>query len=168
MSACKVISWSAYWLKLPSSFGQPPPVFSVTLLWPYNVDTISEQVQCNPPPPVVHDRVEEYKVEHILDSWVFQGKLEYLIWWKGYGIEENEWRLSEDVKGARRPVSEFHRQNPEAPQHISAIDFSRLPFCPLTNFTDTPDTVPSDWATCQCMSGCCTFGGGVNVRVHSI
>ena len=38
-------------------------------------------------------------------------------------------------------MSEFHRQNPEAPQHILAIDFPKLPFCPLTNFTDTPGTV---------------------------
>src|SRR5882724_12200641 len=67
-----------------------------------------------------------------------------ISWWKGYGIEEDEWRLSEDVKGMRRLMSEFHRQNPKAPQHISAIDFSRLPFGPLTNFMDTLDTGPSD------------------------
>jgi len=53
----------------------------------------------------------------------------------------------ENVKGAKRLVSEFHRQNPKAPQHISVLDFSRLPFHPLTNFIDTLDTVPSDWAT---------------------
>jgi len=57
---------------------------------------------------------------------------------EGYGIEEDECRPSEDVKGVRR--------NPEAPQHISTIDFSNLPFHMLTNFTDTPDTVPSGWA----------------------
>jgi len=60
---------------------------------------------------------------------------------------KRRWRLSKDVKGMRRLMSEFHRQNPKAPQHISAIDFSRLPFGPLTNFMDTLDTGPSDWAT---------------------
>src|SRR5712664_295345 len=149
----KVISRSAYRLKLPSSFGQTHPVFSVTLLRPYNVDVITERVQCDPPPPVVRDGVEEYEVECILDSRIFRGKLKYLVCWKGYGIEEDEWRLSNDVKGAKRLVSEFHRQNPEAPQHISAIDFSKLPFRPLTNFTDTPDTVPMDWATSRCTLG---------------
>ena len=107
-------------------------------------------------------------MEHILDSQIFLGKLEYLILWKGYGIEEYEWRPSEDVKGARRLVSEFHQQNLKAPQHISAIDFSKLPFFPLTNFTDTPDTVPTDWATSQCVSGCHTIEGGVNVRFCSM
>jgi len=48
----------------------------------------------------------------------------------------------ETIKGVGRLMSEIHTQNLEAPQHISTIDFSKLPFCPLTNFTDTPDTVP--------------------------
>jgi len=66
--------------------------------------------------------------------------------WKGYRIKEDEWSPSDDVKGVRRLVTKFHRRNPEALQHISAIDFSNLPFCLLTNFMDTPDTVPSGWA----------------------
>jgi len=64
----KVISQNAYRLKLPPSFSQTHLVFSITLLWPYNTDAITEQVQCNPPPLVVHDRVEEYEVESILDT----------------------------------------------------------------------------------------------------
>jgi len=46
----KVISWSLYWLKLPPSFGKTHLVFSVTLLRPYYADTITEQLQCDPPP----------------------------------------------------------------------------------------------------------------------
>jgi len=69
-------------------------------------------------------------VESILDSQIFQGKFEYVICWKGYGIEEDEWRPSEDVKGARRLIIEFHRRNSEAPQHISTINFS---ICPSTH-----------------------------------
>src|SRR5882724_3520346 len=156
----KVISQSAYQFKLPSSFGQTHPVFLVTLLRPYNVDIITEHVQHDPPPPVVKDGVEEYEVEHILDSRLFRGKLEYLVCWKGYGVEEDECRPVEDVKGSRQLVAEFHCWNPEVPQHISALNFSNLPFCPLSNFTDTPDTVQSGWAM-----GCRAFEGGVNVRV---
>src|SRR5467141_1681204 len=37
----KVISRSAYQLKLPLSFGRTHPVFSVTLLQPYNMDVIT-------------------------------------------------------------------------------------------------------------------------------
>jgi len=93
------------------------------------------------------------------------GKLEYLVCWKGYGIEEDKWRLAEDVQGSKQLISEFHCMNPEAPQHTSTLDFNNLPFCLITNLTDTPDTVPSDWATGCHTLGHHTFEGGVNVRV---
>ena len=38
----KVISQSTYQLKLPSSFVQTHPIFSVTLLQPYNAEMIAE------------------------------------------------------------------------------------------------------------------------------
>src|SRR5882724_11127695 len=47
----KVFLQSMYRLKLPLSFSRTHPVFSVTLLRPYNADTITEQVQHDPPPP---------------------------------------------------------------------------------------------------------------------
>src|SRR5882724_6846635 len=138
----KVILQNAYCLKLPSSFGQTHPVFLVTLLRPHNADTIAKCVQQDPPPPIVHNRVEEYEVECILDTQVFRGRLEYLVHWKGYGIEEDEWRPSKDIKGSKWLVSEFHHRNPEAPQHISTLNFTNLPFHPISNFTNTPDMVP--------------------------
>jgi len=65
-------------------------------------------------------------------------------------------------------MSEFHCQNPEALKHISAIDFTNLPFLPITNLTDAPDTVPSYWAIGQCMSGYHTFERGAIVRVFPL
>jgi len=85
---------------------------------PYNADTITKCIQHDPPPPIVCNRVKEYEVEWILDSQVFRGKLEYLVFWKGYRIKEDEWRPGEDVEGSRWLVSEFHHRNPEAPQHM--------------------------------------------------
>jgi len=65
-----VISPNAYQLKLPSSFSQVHPIFSVTLLWPYEADPIPKRKEHHPspPPPVVQDGVEEYEVKKILDS----------------------------------------------------------------------------------------------------
>src|SRR5882724_6935084 len=149
----KVISQSAYKLKIPLSFGQSHLVFSVTLLRPFSTDTIAKCIQQDPPPPVIKDGVKEYKVEHILDSQVFRNKLENMVCWKGYGVKEDEWKLAGDVKGVRQLVSEFHCRNPEVPQYTSSLDFASLPFHPISNFTDTPDTVPSGWATGHHTSG---------------
>ena len=66
---------------------------------PYDDDPITEHQECHlpPPPPVVRNGIEEYEVEKILNSRIFHGKVEYLVRWKGYGVEEDEWRPSQDV-----------------------------------------------------------------------
>jgi len=89
----RVISRSAYRLKLPTSFGKVHPVFSVTLLRPFEGDSIAKCQERHPPlpPPIVHDSIKEYKVKTILNHWTFHGKVEYLVLWKGYGVEEDEW-----------------------------------------------------------------------------
>jgi len=60
----------------------------------------------------------------------------------------DQWKMSR-VKWI---IYKFHCRNPEDPQHMSTLDFTNLPFHPILNLTDTPDTVQSDWAT-----GCCTL-----------
>ena len=89
-----VISRNVYWLKLPASFGQVHPVFSAILLCPYDDDPITECQERHPPPPppVICHSVEEYEVEKLLDSWIFHGKVKYLVHWKGYRVEEDEWQ----------------------------------------------------------------------------
>ena len=90
----------------------------VTLLHPYDDDPITECQECHLPPPplVVRNSIEEYEVKKILDSRIFRGKVEYLVHWKGYGVEEDEWRPSRDVRGSKRLVAEFHCTHPQAPR----------------------------------------------------
>ncbi|KAF8221606.1 hypothetical protein L208DRAFT_1530915 [Tricholoma matsutake] len=42
-----------------------------------------------PLPPTVIEGEPQYEVKSILDSRLCQGKLQYLVHWKGYGYEEN-------------------------------------------------------------------------------
>src|SRR3979490_1770322 len=134
----KVVSRNAYGLQLPPSFGRTHPVFLVILVRPYEEDPIPERQAQPPPPPIIRDGVPEYEVERILDSRVHQGRQEYLVRWKGYGAADDLCLPAKDVSGARRLVAEFHQQNPEASQHISAAVYATLPFQTLENFTETP------------------------------
>ena len=113
----QAISHNGYWLKLPMSFSQVHHVFSVTLLHPFKSDLIAECQECHPspPPPIVHDSIEEYEVEKILNSHILFGKIEYLVCWKGYGVKEDEWHFIHDVQGSKQLVAEFHCTHPQAP-----------------------------------------------------
>ena len=113
-----VISRSAYRLKLPASFGNIHSVFSVALLCPFEGNSIAECQKRHPLPPplIVCNGIKEYEVEKILDSRIFHGKIEYLVCWKGYGVEEDEWCPVCDVQGSKQLVAEFHRTHPQAPR----------------------------------------------------
>ena len=113
----QVISRSAYWLKLPASFSKIHPIFSVTLLGPFEGDSITEHHEHHPlpPPPIVCNGIKEYEVKKILDSWILRGKVEYLVCWKGYGVEEDEWRPVHDVQGSKQLITKFHCTHLQAP-----------------------------------------------------
>ena len=78
---------------------------------------IAECQECHPPLPplIVHIGIDEYEVEKILDSQILHGKVEYLVRWKGYGVEEDEWCPVCNVQGSKQLVTEFHRTHLQAP-----------------------------------------------------
>ena len=89
-------------------------------------------------------------MEEILNSRMFRRKLQYLVKWKGYGIEGNTCQeYSENLAHAPEKVTEFHTRNPGAPRRIRALTFGSIPFRPI----------PLSSASSQCSSR-----GGVIVR----
>ena len=63
------------------------PVFHISLLEPAHPNAEGQdQIE------VIPENEEEYKVEQILDTRKSKnGKIEYLIHWKGYGHDEDTW-----------------------------------------------------------------------------
>ena len=112
----QVISHNAYQLKLPVPFGKVHPVFSVTLLCPFEGDPITECQERHPllPPLIICNSIKEYKVKKILDSQILCGKIEYLVFWKGHGVEEDEWCPICDVQGSKQLVARFHHTHLQA------------------------------------------------------
>ena len=108
------------------------PVFNVVKLTPAPPDPIAERRRTPPPPPELVDGEEEYVVEEILDSRMFRQKLQYLVKWEGYGIENNSWEYSENLDNAAELVADFHARHPGAPHRIRTMAFGTIPFCPIS------------------------------------
>jgi hypothetical protein len=102
----KQINQVAYQLTLPASM-KVDLVFHVSLLKPYKASNIPGITQ--PPPPCIEiDSHEEYEMEEVLDSRQRRGRLEYLVHWRGYDINECTWEPSTNLANAPQKVQEFH------------------------------------------------------------
>jgi hypothetical protein len=104
----------AYRLELPASM-KVHPVFHVSLLEAYKESTISGRLQPSPPSVEVEGH-DEYEVEEVLDSRRRRGKLQYLIQWRGYDINERTWEPAANLANAPLKVQEFHQRYPEKPK----------------------------------------------------
>ena len=105
------------------------PVFPVVKLTLAPEDPIPGRHPKPPPPPVIVDGEQEWEVEEILNSRQFRNRFEYLVKWKGYGIEEASWEPRENIH-APRLVTKFHQEHPGAPRHIRRVHFGNIQFIP--------------------------------------
>ena len=62
-----------------------------------------------PPPPIIikNQEEEEYEVEKIIDMKTQKGKRQFLIQWKGYGPEENQWVPESHLEHCQKLLREF-------------------------------------------------------------
>ena len=108
------------------------PVFNIVKLTLAPPDPIVGQRRTAPPPPELIDGEEEYAVKEILDSRMFWRRLQYLVKWEGYGIENNTWEYVENLDNAAQVVADFHLTHPGAPRCICAMVFGTIPFRPVS------------------------------------
>ena len=102
-------------------------VFHASLLEIYHESTILGRSQPTPP-SVEIDGCKEYKIKSILDSQIWQGKLEYLVHWRGYPISERIWEPASNLSNAPEKIRIFHHQHPIQPRinhrfHTQKIKF---------------------------------------------
>jgi hypothetical protein len=104
-------------LELPIEMSGMHDVFHVNLLELYVDNTIAGR-KTEPPPPIsvkVDDvEYDEYEVDFIVDSRCHRDKIQYLVHWKGYGIDERSWLSIKDLTNAMDAVNLFHENNPDA------------------------------------------------------
>jgi len=107
----QAVNSRAFKLKLPAEMSRTHPVFHVSLLEPYQVDTIPDRFVPEPPPIIVDGQVE-YEVESISDSEIHKKKgLRYLVKW--YGYARPSWERAASLEHASTIVKEFHAKYPD-------------------------------------------------------
>ena len=60
--------------------------------------------------PVEIKRVEEWKVEKILNKRKVKEVVKYLVWWKGFMVEHDMWEREEDLENVKEVVAEFEER----------------------------------------------------------
>ena len=101
----KVIEWIRdldYWLKLPSAL-KVHNVFHIDQLFLY-ISNEQNGLRLPPPELVEVDSKEEYEVKEVLDSWICQRCLEYLVWWKGHSEGEDSWEPATNLGNVQESV----------------------------------------------------------------
>ncbi|KAI2667405.1 Transposon Tf2-8 polyprotein [Labeo rohita] len=110
-------------LQLPPRY-RIHPTFHVSLLKPFSPSaTDTAGAGAEPPPPEVLDQPSIYLVHEILDSRRRGGRLEYLVDWEGYGLEERSWVARDDVLDPAL-LLDFHRNHLDRPAPRSRVRVS--------------------------------------------
>jgi len=107
--------------------GRLHPIFNVVKLSLAPADPIPGCRTSPPPLPEIVDGKEEWVVEEILDSWMVNQKLCYLVKWEGFGFEHNSWEPWDNVH-VPELVADFYWRHPGAAHHIRMVNFPSIPF----------------------------------------
>ena len=136
----------SYHLKLDKSWRQIHPVFHECLLHPYHQGDFPSQKQSPPPPPEIVSGVEEAEVEYIINSKHVGNTIHYLIHWKGFPHEENEWIPVKELANTQTAIKEFHCSNPDTPRlaiKIQKMSMEDAPcLCPICLHIPLPSPSP--------------------------
>ena len=75
---------------------------SVHWLWRYKLNEV-----CNTPLPMIINEEEEYKVEKVWKHRKHGRGMQYLVYWKGYGDEHNQWIAETGLPHAKEAIEDY-------------------------------------------------------------
>jgi hypothetical protein len=103
----ETIGQQAYRLSLPKQYSRIHNVFHVSLLEPWRK---SHSIDAESMPMPQLEDEEEYEVEEVRDERKISGETHYLVKWKGWPSEYNQWVPQKDMANATETIQAYRRQ----------------------------------------------------------
>jgi len=82
-------------------------MFNEDLLTRYVEPTFKGQHEEPAPPPTIINEEEEYKVEEVRKHRKRGRGTQYLVYWKGYGDEHNQWIAEMGLPHAKQAIEDY-------------------------------------------------------------
>ena len=112
---------AAYKLKLDHSWHGIHPVFNECLLHPYKQGQFPSQWQPPPSPPDIVQGEQEQEIENIVDAREKCGSIVFLVHWKGFPREQNEWKKEWNLENAKDSIRNFYCLHLSAPRLTKTV-----------------------------------------------
>jgi hypothetical protein len=103
----------AYRLALPDKYSRLHNVFNVSLLEKWHNDTERSGTDAMPMPDLDDDD-QEYEVEEVKGEHDFDGQTHFLVKWKGWPSEYNEWVPEYDMGNAKKSIADYRKKQNKA------------------------------------------------------
>jgi len=114
-------------IKLPIKY-QVHNVFHSSLLRPFyenNSEMFPNRTVVNVQPPVVKsvnkDEEDEWEIKELLDRRRRRNRLEYLVRWKGWSPEYDEWKTVDQLQNARQLMMDNDQENKAQSEEVNRI-----------------------------------------------
>ena len=109
---------NAITLKLPRSL-QIHPIVNISWIKPYHGSMGGQNPHQASPVHGTEYRDKEWEVDHIMDSYLKNKKLEYLIHCKGYDDSDHMWEPKSNLRNVKDAICDFHNSHSSTPQALS-------------------------------------------------
>ena len=102
----KDIGLGAFELELPEGW-MIHNVFNEDLLtWCTEPKFKGQHMEPAPPPTIINEE-EEYEIEEVRKHWKWGKGVQYLVHWKGYGDEHDQWIAESGLPYARQAIEDY-------------------------------------------------------------
>jgi hypothetical protein len=88
------------------------PTFHASPLWRFidnDNDLFPSHTLAKPGPVVTADGEEEWLVDKIINEWTHGRGHQYLVWWLGWGPEEDRWLAGQELADTEALDTWLHR-----------------------------------------------------------